>query len=172
MRLRQPKISTELTKQVSHSPPPWADRLKRLRATLQLSQDEMAERLGVSRVWLSYLENAQREVNELLQIKIERLEKVAGVDSEHVNPVDEKRLNLGEKARGVEETRSDIYGVVASRFTDRKSPSTRKDCEDYFTQLMDAADLAENPNAFPVLFERLKRQFPLDEWPPPPPPAD
>jgi len=31
-------------------------------------------------------------------------------------------------------------------------------------QLFDAAELSDNPNAFPALHDRLKKQFPLDEW--------
>jgi DNA-binding XRE family transcriptional regulator len=59
---------------------------------------------------------------------------------------------------------------VASRFADRKSPATRKDCENYFQALMTAAEISDDPNAWPVILHRLRREFPLDEWGPPAPP--
>lgn len=55
--------------------------------------------------------------------------------------------------------------VVAARFSsDRKAPLTQHDCESYFQKLMRTASEAQDPNAWPVIYYRLKREFPLDEW--------
>jgi len=31
-------------------------------------------------------------------------------------------------------------------------------------QLFDAAESSDNPNAWPVIHDRLKKKFPLEEW--------
>jgi transcriptional regulator with XRE-family HTH domain len=50
-------------------------RLSRLRETLGLNQSQMAERLGITREWLSQLETGKAEVQELTHYKMQELEK-------------------------------------------------------------------------------------------------
>lgn len=73
-------------------------------------------------------------------------------------------LILGGKITAVSEGDSGIYGEVASRIPEQRNPSTRADCESYTRRLFDAAELSEDPDAFPAIMSRLKKQFPLDEW--------
>lgn len=56
-------------------------------------------------------------------------------------------------------------GRVASRLPlDSRSPSTRADVQDYLQQLFEAAEQSGNPNAWPIIHDRLKKRFPLNEW--------
>lgn len=55
--------------------------------------------------------------------------------------------------------------MVASRISPAPgAPSSRADCEVYFAELLDEAERSGNPNAFPVIHDRLKKKFPLSEW--------
>ena len=55
--------------------------------------------------------------------------------------------------------------MVASRISSAPgAPSTRADCEVYFAELLDAAERSGNPNAFPVIHDRLQKKFELTEW--------
>jgi transcriptional regulator with XRE-family HTH domain len=58
----------------------------------------------------------------------------------------------------------DTCETVASRFPQRREPSNRADCLAYMLQLLDAAEVSGNPDNFPAIMARLKKQFPLDEW--------
>jgi len=125
---------------------------------MKLNQAAMAERLGITREWYSRLETGGPAVTELLQIKIEKLEKE---NSGHIAP----RLKTGAKVGALEEPADDTYGRVASRLPqDQRKPSTRAECEAYFATLMERAEASDNPNAFPVIHDRLRKKFPLDEW--------
>jgi hypothetical protein len=51
--------------------------------------------------------------------------------------------------------------MVASRLTPTPgAPSTRKDCEALFAELLDAAAHTDNPNAYPAIYDWLKHNFP------------
>lgn len=54
--------------------------------------------------------------------------------------------------------------LVASNLIPKREPSSRADCDKYFAALLDAAERSGNPDAFPVLHNRLRREFPLEEW--------
>jgi transcriptional regulator with XRE-family HTH domain len=53
----------------------WGTRLSELRKRLGWDQTKMGSSLGVTREWISKLERGQETVSELLQIKIQALEK-------------------------------------------------------------------------------------------------
>lgn len=82
--------------------------------------------------------------------------------------IDYDRLRKGDKGHRAEEGPQDNMGRVASRIPQQRAPSTRQDCEAYVRQLLDAAEMSEDPNAWPVIHDRLKKQFPLAEWEAPP----
>lgn len=68
--------------------------MKVARTSLGIDQDEMGERLGVSREWISKVENGRQELGELLQIKLTRIEKELSGEStgaDHVTPVNAAR---------------------------------------------------------------------------------
>lgn len=115
----------------------------------------MAAQLGITREWLSRLETGGAQVQELLQFKITRIENENLVHS-HL-----KSGGIVGRQAGPRSASSD---AVASRLPQKREPSTRADCERYFQQLMDTADLSDDANAFPVILHRLKKRFPLDEW--------
>lgn len=51
--------------------------------------------------------------------------------------------------------------MVASRLTPTPgAPSSRADCEKLFADLLDAAERTGNPNAFPVVHDWLRNNFP------------
>lgn len=112
----------------------------------------MAERLGITRVWLSMLENGSREVSELLRIKAERMEseRVDGC----VNPVDGRVPASGNGDKPL----SRILGAGMLIMP------TRADCEVYFQAYLDAAEADGEPENFPYVFRRLRQSLPLDEW--------
>lgn len=134
------------------------EQLKLLRNRLGLNQVEMAERLGITREWLSKLETGDRAVSELVQLKLDALAKE---NSRHAAA----RLNSGVLPATASEKNAVLGGEVASRLPpESRSPSTRSDVQAYIQQLLEAAESSGNPNAWPVIHDRLKKRFPLDEW--------
>ena len=55
--------------------PTWSQRLRAARLNLGDDQEEMGKRLGVSREWISKIENGREEMGELIQIKLARIEQ-------------------------------------------------------------------------------------------------
>lgn len=53
---------------------------------------------------------------------------------------------------------------VASRIPEHRRPSSREDCENYFKLYLDTAARSGDPDGFPTIMSRLKRQFSLHEW--------
>lgn len=131
----------------------WNERLRSLRKILRLNQTGMAERLGITRVWLSMLENSSREVSELLQIKIERLEceRQGGC----VNRVNGQLPHASGNGEGPALRTIDGRGVAMP---------TRADCEAHFKAYLDAAEADGRPENFPYIFRQLRQGLPLDEW--------
>jgi hypothetical protein len=120
----------------------------------------MADYIGRSREWVSRLENDNGEFSTEVMRLIEDKEAVI---QQH-NDVTRDHLNSGGLPERVEEAQVSYSRGVASRIPERRAPSTREDCENYFRDLMAAAELSDDPNAFPVLLHRLKKEFPFDEW--------
>ena len=140
-------------------------RFREIRDELDLTQQELAERLLLSRNYIAQIEMGVREPSvrvvgaaEALLAKAHRANRAgAAVDIPH--------LKTGVPRAAQLEEPSDRYGTVASRIPQQRSPSTRADCEAYAQELFDAASLSKDPNAWPVILHRLKKQFPLEEWP-------
>ena len=43
-------------------------------------------------------------------------------------------------------------------------PSTKEDCEEYIRLYFAAALKNGDPNNFPAIMQKLRRQFPMDDW--------
>lgn len=129
------------------------------RALGGITQAGLAAKLLVSRNYISQIEAGLKIPSPRLVAQMERMltESTTQVSKTAA-------LKSGGRAGAVEEAKVASYGGVASRIPQKRQPSTRQDCEDYFRQLMDRADLSDNPNAFPVIHDRLRKHFPLDEW--------
>lgn len=54
--------------------------------------------------------------------------------------------------------------LMAPNVSPHRKPSSRVDCEDYFNKLLDAAEESGEPNAFPVIHDRLRKLLPIHEW--------
>lgn len=126
----------------------------------------MASELRVSEHWYSKLVNRHRVPSGDLLLRLDELLRRRNIPSANFELV---HLKSGDLAGRVEESQAAYSGAVASRIPQKREPSTRADCESYFARLMDAAELSDDPNAFPVILHRLKKDFPLDEWCAPPP---
>lgn len=61
----------------------WNKKLKLLRSRLDLNQAQMADRLGITREWVSALENGKEKVSDLLVYKIREIEKLVN-EAEHL----------------------------------------------------------------------------------------
>jgi len=141
------------------------DRLIAVQTELRLSNREMAAELRVSEHWYSKLVNRHRTPSEDLVLRLDEMLRRRNLSG---SKFELTHLKTGGLASRVAETVAPYSGAVASRLPQKREPSTRADCEGYFSQLMDAADLSDDPNAWPVILHRLKKQFPLDEWSSPP----
>ena len=130
----------------------------------------MGRFLGRGREWVSRLENGKGEFSDYVQLKIEELENVQSRHT-HVALKPENIFRPGTPPGLVlQETGPDK--MVASRIAPVPgAPSTRLDCENLFAELLDAAARSGNPNAFPVVYDWIKNNFPAylrDDTPPQP----
>jgi transcriptional regulator with XRE-family HTH domain len=141
----------------------WSERLRTLRRALKLDQDQMGELLDLTREWVSKLEREKEEMSERVQLKLEKLEREnAGhiIESRFTSP----HLKTGGKqVPPLDEPRAN-YETVASRIPIEKRMPTRADCEDLLNLVLDAAEAEGSPENIPVIYHRLRKQFPLDEW--------
>lgn len=124
----------------------------------------MGTLIGLSREWVSKLERGKEEASERVRLKVDKIERERGIHIIEADFTAAERLKAGGKPAAVVQEEQARFGQVASRITQQRAPSTRQDCEDYARQLFDAAELSEDPNAWPVIHDRLKKKFPLDEW--------
>lgn len=164
----QPRNVTSSQKKVTSLP--WPDRLATLRRALRWDQEEMGRYLGRSREWVSRLENGRGEFGEIVVLKLEELERV---QSRHANVTPEEATGAVVTARAwaVDEPpgeylrRGATLGappmVAPLHPSHAGPPSTRPDCERLFRGLLDGAAQTGNPNAFPVIYDWLQQQFPV-----------
>jgi transcriptional regulator with XRE-family HTH domain len=150
-----------------------------------ITQAELAVKLLVSRNYISQIEADLKTPSPRLVAQMQHMLTASAppvsTAAQHAFAADEEdefgpdqRRHLksgGNRGGGVEEPRA-TYETVASRIPQQRTPSTRQDCEDYLRQLLDRAEASEDPNAWPVILHRLRKQFPLAEWDEPPPAED
>lgn len=141
----------------------YAARFREVRRHLGLTQKQMAGRLFVSQNYVAQIESGRKKApSAQLLAALESLRRKH--DSGNSQSI-RAGLKTGGKAGTLEEPRDVSYGQVASRIPpDQRKPSTRAECEAYFATLMERAEASGNANAFPVVHDRLKKKFPLDEW--------
>jgi hypothetical protein len=138
------------------------DRIEEAQRQLNFNNRQMAAELHVSEHWYSKVVNHHRPASDDLMLRLDDLLRRRKLVS-GTRPI-EPHLKTGGKPAGVVEEPRGNYRQVASRIPQQRAPSTRQDCEAYAQQLLDAAELSEDPNAWPVIHDRLKKKFPLDEW--------
>jgi len=141
------------------------DRIKEVQRQLDLTNRQMAVELRVSEFWYSKIVNGHRPASDDLLLRLDDLMRRKNIVV-GTSPAITDHLKLGGKLATVEEAPGDRYKAVASRLSQQRIPSTRLDCEDYVRQLLDAAEASDNPNAWPVIHDRLLKKFPLVEWEP------
>ncbi|HEX2862171.1 MAG TPA: hypothetical protein VHN79_11050, partial [Lacunisphaera sp.] len=111
----------------------------------------------------SKLERGKEEPSERVRLKVEKIEREQGIhisDPRFTSP----RLKVGELPISATGEPPDRYGAVALLKPQQRAPSTRADCEIFVQHLLDAAEASGDPNAWPVILHRLKKQFSFDEW--------
>ena len=120
-----------------------ADRVKKLRLAADMTQAEFAERLMISRDYLSQIEGG-REPSSRLAMQIDLIERL-GLDAIGV------RTDAADKVGTVGMLKEDgpTYGQTTR-------PATRADCEALFKQFMAAAE--KDPNGIPHAY-MLIRQY-------------
>lgn len=126
----------------------------------------IAGRLGVS---VSFLFLGQPKTPEDYDFIAKYADEIAGAEAllsrrQPSRETNYDRLKSGEKTHQVREDAAATHAQVASRIPLQRAPSTRVDCEDYVLQLFNAAEMSDDPNKWPVIHDRLKKKFPLDEW--------
>lgn len=151
------------------------------RSELGLTQEGLGQALMLSRNYIAQIETGKREPSIRVCSALDALvdkkraqstspqSKSSSLTGEVISPQNAVRA----KDHGVvsrQEGRSLHSGplnsrMVASRMhTPPGAPSARADCELYLAELLDAAERSGNPNAFPVIHDRLKKKFPIAEW--------
>lgn len=130
--------------------------------------EEAYEQIDVSRATLfNWFKRAEAPPGKQ---KLDKLRRYLDTDAEWVlyGRTTPRQLKTGDRAAThVEETPA-RYEMVASRIPEQRAPATRQDCENYFEQYLDAAERDGDPNNFPEVMRRLRRQFKLDDWEDPP----
>jgi hypothetical protein len=125
--------------------------------------EQAYEEIGVSRATL--FNWFERDTPPPGETKKEKLRRYLGNEAHRIlDGIQAPRLKSGGKPAAAVEEEQDKFRTVASRIPQRRTPSTRQDCEAYVQQLFDAAEESDNPNAFPVIFDLLTRELPLDKW--------
>lgn len=144
-----------------------------MQGVLGLQNQEMARELRISPEWYSKVVNGKRPASIDLVLRLDDLVRRRGIEQrlsqfkrERARDIGAEDLNLGPKLESHDASDRAVSEGVASRIPQKREPSTRADCERYFQHLMDAADLSDDPNAWPVILHRLKHEFPLEEWRP------
>lgn len=137
-----------------------SDRFREIRTLLDLTQQGLADRLLLSRNYITQIETGTRTPSPRVLSAAEALltkAHTANVDTGH-------HLISGRPPDSRVDEPSARYETVASRIPlDRRMP-TRADCEDLLQQVLDAAEAEGSPENIPVIYHRLKKQFPPDEW--------
>lgn len=135
-----------------------ADLSKSLRKALGgITQAELATKLLLSRNYISQIEASLKSPSDRVLAQMENMLTQA------TSTVSKKPRVEMPPQWTVEE--HGPQPMVASRLSPTPgAPSTRADCEALFADLLDAAERSGNPNAFPVIHDRLKKKFPLAEW--------
>lgn len=126
----------------------------------------MAGELRITPEWFSKITNEHRKISPDILLRAGDLARRNGVELGSIVLQEIKTPNLKTGGRGasVIGEENDNYGTVASRLPQRREPSNRADCLAYVLKLLDAAEASGNPDNFPAIMARLKKQFPLDEW--------
>lgn len=107
----------------------------------------MGQLLGVGREWVSKLEKSKEKPSEMIRGRLKVLAAEVGLHFYESTATDETppvKPTLASVASG--------------------EPSKKSDCEFYFKALLESAAASGNPNAFPVIHDRLQKLFPLSEW--------
>ncbi len=150
----------------------YSARFREVRTLLGLTQAELGEKLFVSQNYIAQIESGRRTTPsmqllnalESLAVSIDPVNKSTRTDTVKKG-VNEYRETGSGRSLKIEEANSISDPVVAPRYPSAdRSPSTRADVEEYMKLLIEAASNSGNPNAWPVLHDRLKKRFPLDEW--------
>jgi len=123
--------------------------LKATRTRLGLNKKDMARRLELTPEWYGMLERGKKPLSKDIRLRLEHLIRHQLESSSSISRLEESQAS---------------FGVVKSLLNTPKEPSNRGDCERYFQRLLDAAEESDNPNAYPVIYDRLQKKFPLDEW--------
>lgn len=125
---------------------------------LGLKGYQMAEELRITPEWYSKLIRGKEPLSEDIQLRLDDFQRRKKLELSTIYPAGKKGRDFGVNEHGP-------TPMVASRLSLAPgAPSTRADCEVYFAELLDAAERSGNPNAFPVVHDRLKKKFPITEW--------
>lgn len=131
----------------------------------------MAKELNITPEWFSKITNEHRKISDNILLRAGDLARRNSIElsSSEVAVLNKKPVNYRESgsrdSSSLHEESPSSGSVVASRIPpEARSPSTRADVEHYMKILIEAAENSGNPNAWPVIYDRLKKRFPLDEW--------
>jgi transcriptional regulator with XRE-family HTH domain len=157
-----------------------ADLSRALRKALGgITQAQLAAKLLVSRNYVSQIEAQLKTPSPRLVAQMQAMLTAsaplvstaaqiafAADEDDEFGPDQRRHLKTGgSPAPGGGQPRGS-HEPVASRIPIEKRMPTRSDCEDLLNLVLDAAQAEGSPENIPVIYHRLKKQFPLDEWKP------
>lgn len=127
---------------------------------LKLKGYQMAAELRITPEWYSRLSRGKEPISHDIQLRLNDLVRRKKHGATSITGVGHEPPRATFRKNGPPP-------MVASRITPAPgAPSSRADCEVYFAELLDAAERSGNPNAFPVIHDRMKKQFPINDWEP------
>lgn len=148
------------------------EQIELVRRRLQLNSQEMAAELRITPEWYSKIVNQKARVSDDLLLRLGDLARRRSIEITSTKPDPGPTGQSSVKAASlaapqlVQEDEGSNYQPVLERGTRTpiRHPSTRHDCEAYLQRLLDLAAAHGDPDNFPAIMARLKKQFPLDEW--------
>jgi len=143
------------------------ERLFQLRRQMNLDQHEMGNLLGVSREWVSKLENGKGKFSRAVLAGMELHERerksVAHSVAEPPAPYIKSRSQTPGTRTGAPIR---LSPMVDPRHASKPSPIGRSEVESYLALLLDAATDDGEPENFSYILRMLKKHLPLDEFSP------
>lgn len=143
-----------------------------------LGQEEMSALLGVSREWISKIENGHEDVSEFVELKMKPLEAELHTTRPNENPLhiaEEQSQYANPRTHGGKNPEHSIgkkpmSGVIHEqmevnpRFAAKPQSPTKDECLAHITEYLNRAEM--EPGGLGYAWRVMMKQFPLDDFDP------
>ncbi len=142
--------------------------LRELRAKLRFDQKEMGEALGISREWVSKLENEKEDFSEFVVLKLQQLQRELGSEARtriaEVPVGGNTSISHQRQNQTVKGSLNDDPMRVNSRFQPPAAHPTPEDCRAHLNEYLRRAAVV--PGGIGFAYRLLIKHLPLEEFAP------